>query len=354
MCVFLGANGSGKSTLLDVFGFLSDCIAGDVRSALGRRGGFREVVSRGATDPISLTLQFRPRASDTAVVYSVAVGLRDGTPIVEYERLRSGRDERMLMDFRLGEGTAVTNERALRDGEAEQRVFQRLDTPYTLAIKGLGQFDRFPTAAALRRLMESLHRVDAHVDAGDSVTQRGETLADAARRIHEHDPAAFGRILQKMQERVPGITRIEAATTIDGRLVLGFQDEAFTDPFMDHTVSDGTIKMFAYLLLLHDPEPHPLLAIEEPENQLHPDLLMELAEEFREYAERGGQVFISTHSPDFVNGVRLDELFWLTKEQGFTKITRASDDTQLCDLVDAGDLPGALWKQQLFPGAGPR
>ena len=54
-------------------------------------------------------------------------------------------------------------------------------------------------------------------------------------------------------------------------------------------VSDGTIKMFAYLVLLNDPKPYPLLAVEEPENQLYPELLPELAEEFRDYARRGGQ-----------------------------------------------------------------
>jgi predicted ATPase len=111
--------------------------------------------------------------------------------------------------------------------------------------------------------------------------------------------------------------------------------------------------MFAYLLLLHDPKPHPLLCVEEPENQLYPDLLRELAEEFREYADRGGQVFITSHSPDFLNGVELSEIFWLEKRDGFTSITRASENEQLRALSEEGDLPGQLWKQGLFEGAHP-
>ena len=83
--------------------------------------------------------------------------------------------------------------------------------------------------------------------------------------------------------------------------MLKFQDGAFEDPFLARYVSDGTIKMLAYLTLLYDPDPHPLLCVEEPENQLYPTLLWELAEEFRSYANRGGQVFVSTHSPDFLN-----------------------------------------------------
>ena len=84
--------------------------------------------------------------------------------------------------------------------------------------------------------------------------------------------------------------------------------------------------MFTYLILLHDPEKHALLCVEEPENQLYPNLLAELAEEFRNYAMEGGQVFISTHSPDFLNAVELDELFCLVKKDGYTKIYKASEN----------------------------
>jgi predicted ATPase len=106
--------------------------------------------------------------------------------------------------------------------------------------------------------------------------------------------------------------------------------------------------MFAYLVLLNDPKPFPLLAVEEPENKLSPELLSELAEEFRDYAMRGGQVFISTHSPDFLNGLRLEEVYRLAKRDGFTTIHRAADSELLHKLGSEGDLPGALWKQGLF------
>ena len=145
--------------------------------------------------------------------------------------------------------------------------------------------------------------------------------------------------------------KVEAKPTEDGRLVLRFQDGSFKDPFIARYVSDGTIKMFAYLVLLYDPRPHPLLAVEEPGNQLYPELLAELVEEFRDYARRGGQVFVSTHSPDFLNGAKLEEIYWLAKAQGFTTIRRVSNSTLLRDLCAEGDLPGALWKQRLFDEA---
>ena len=106
--------------------------------------------------------------------------------------------------------------------------------------------------------------------------------------------------------------------------------------------------MFAYLVLLYDPNPHSLLAVEEPENQLYPALIRQLVEEFRAYAQRGGQVFVSTHSPDFLNGAELDEIRWLVKEDGFTTVRRASDSELLQSLIHEGDRPGALWRQGVF------
>ena len=76
----------------------------------------------------------------------------------------------------------------------------------------------------------------------------------------------------------------------------------------------------------------------------------ELAEEFRLYAEEGGQVFISTHSPDFLNAVELNEIFCLEKKDGFTTIKRASDNSLAVSLFREGDLPGELWKQGLLTG----
>lgn len=103
--------------------------------------------------------------------------------------------------------------------------------------------------------------------------------------------------------------------------------------------------------MLQHPAPHPLLCVEEPENQLYPTLLAELAEEFRAYAARGGQVFVSSHSPDFLNAVELDEAFWLVKREGYTQVVRARDE--VAEYMRDGDKLGYLWKQGLFEGADP-
>ena len=365
MAVVVGANGSGKTTLFNVFSFLKDCLTENVEAAVSRRGGFRELVSRGETGPIQITVKFRESGGRLAT-YHLEIGADQGRPVVEREvlRFRRGRHGQpwRFVDFSRGRGTAITNESAYgKKGAKEERSEHELSDPSVLAIKGLGQFKEFRVVAEFRHLIESWHISDFHIsdaqrsaEAGyaEHLSMSGDNVAQVAKFLFERHPERFEKVLEVMRRRIPGVDRVDAKPTEDGRLVLRFQDGSFQDPFIARYVSDGTIKMFAYLILLYDPMPHPLLAIEEPENQLYPELLHELVEEFRDYARRGGQVFVSTHSPDFLDDVKLEEIYWLVKRDGFTVVRRASDSELLRNLVEAGDLPGALWKQGLFEGAG--
>ncbi len=367
MAVVVGANGSGKSTLFDAFSFLKEALTQNVAQAVARRGGFHELVSRGETGPIGLTIKFRESGGRLAT-YQLDIASEAGKPVVDREILKFRRGQKgqpwHFVDFSRGRGTAITNESAYgQEGVVEERKEHVLDDPSVLAIKGLGQFREFRVVAEFRSLIEHWHISDFHIsaarpsaDAGyaEHLSTGGDNVAQVALYLYEHHRDRFDQVLRVMSSRVPGVNRVEAKPTEDGRLVLRFQDGSFKDPFIARYVSVGTIKMFAYLVLLYDPRPHPLLAIEEPENQLYPELLHELVEEFRDYARRGGQVFVSTHSPEFLNGVRLDEIYWLVKKNGFTTVQRANEVPTLCNLVKEGDLPGTLWKQGLFEGAGPR
>jgi predicted ATPase len=376
MCVFLGANGSGKSTLFDVFGFLSDALKSNVKIALNKRGGYKEVYSRNGVGDIEIEIKFRNPDIDgkkqPLITYELSVGLNElnqpivSSEVLSYRRGQWGRPYRFL-EFSRGKGNAIINESEFETAKQafqEKREEQVLDSPDILAIKGLGQFQKFNAISSFRRLLENWYVSNFQIQAAQNIedtglsehlSTTGDNLAQVTKYIYENHPDIFQKILDKMKERVPGIDKVEAKETIDGRIVLQFSDGSFKDPFISRFVSDGTIKMFAYLVLLNDPKPHPLLCIEEPENYLHPELLAELAEEFRDYANRGkGQVFISSHSPDFVNALELEELFWLSKDKGYTVIKRASSDPIVESLFKGGDKLGYLWKQGYFIGSGPK
>ena len=369
--VLVGANGTGKSTLFQVFGFLRDAMTTNVNTALSKLGGSRgidEVRSRGSEGEIEIELKFRPEPSERLVTYTLCIGEENGRPIVTREVLKYRRGSRgkpwHYLDFSNGRGTAVTNEIEEVEEEAQlNREEQVLKSPDLLAIKGLAQFERFPAVVALGDLIERWHVSDFHIsrarpeqEAGyaEHLSREGENLSLVIEYLHNRHKAIFDKIIEKLKSRVPGNSDMQSKQTEEGRILLKFQDGAFEDPFLARYVSDGTIKMLAYLTLLYDPEPHPLLCVEEPENQLYPSLLLELGEEFREYSQRGGQVFVSSHSPDFLNGIELDEVFWLQKIDGYTQIKRARDDKQIAAYMADGDKIGYLWKQGFFEGADPQ
>jgi predicted ATPase len=372
MCVFVGANGTGKTTIFNVFSFLKDALTDNVHVALTKLGGgrgFQEVRSRNSTGPIEIELKFRiPQGEKSPLVtYSLTINEEDGRPIIEREILQYRRGSKgqpwRFIDFSKGKGQAVINEPDQVIDEKElKREDHELKSPDILALKGLAQFEKFPASKAIGDLLENWHISDFHIQQArperessyaEHLSKEGENLAMVTEFLYKRHPDIFRKIIEKLKQRVPGISAVDSKITEEGRVLLRFKDGDFHDPFLARYVSDGTIKMFAYLVLLYDPKPHPLLCVEEPENQLYPKLLYELAEEFREYARKGGQVFVSTHSPDFLNGCELEEVFWLQKERGYTVVKRASDDEQVTTYMNEGDKLGYLWRQGFFEGADP-
>lgn len=362
-CILVGANGTGKSTIFNVFSFLRDALTANVTTALrdlGGNRGFREVRSRNVEGPIEIELKFRLEPDSPLASYFLQIGEENGKAVVEREILKADSGSRgksgHILEFSMGKGTVAAGV------EGTGREEQTLKSPDILAVKGLAQFTKFPAVVALGNLIESWHVSDFHIssvrseqEAGyaEHLSREGENLSLVIQYLYNHHPKVFEKIINLMKSRVPGLTNVDSKTTEEGRVLLKFQDGEFEDPFLARFVSDGTIKMLAFLTLLYDPEPHPLLCVEEPENQLYPKLLWELAEEFRAYANRGGQVFVSTHSPDFLNAARIDEVFWIVKEDGYSQIRRARDDEQVVAFMAEGDQMGYLWKQGFLEGVDP-
>ncbi len=385
--VFLGSNGSGKTTLFKIFSFLSTCLKDNATVAVNREGGFKEVITRGInsqTALIEFEIKFRNFAETAApsplLTYELKIGLHAGKyVVVEREILKYRRGKQHgkpwhFLDYSEGIGSALKNEADYnklgvaedhnKPSVAEEREEQPLGAKDILALKGLGQFERYHTIRSFKNLLEhwlvinlqneEMRRI-SEVGADQQLSASGGNLAQVASYLYQYHPAIFQIILEKMKQRVPGIDQVEVSQNEAGQLLLKFKDNTFIDPFVAKYASDGTIKMFAYLVLLHDPTPRPLLCIEEPENYLYPSLLAELADELREYAikGKGGQVFVSTHSPDFVNALKIEELFFVKKTQGVSQILPATEFEQVKELYDNGCELGWLWQHKYFDGIDP-
>ena len=175
--------------------------------------------------------------------------------------------------------------------------FIELEDPRKLGIATLGALKEHPRIAAFRRFIEGWYLSYFTPDAARSLplagpqkrlNVHGDNLGNVVQFIEREHPQRFQAILKEIAARIPGIDRIDTERTNDGRLLLRFNDKGFQDPFYAQQMSDGTLKVFAYLLLLEDPTPPPFLCIEEPENGLYHKLLETLANEFRTHATGTG------------------------------------------------------------------
>ncbi len=364
-CVLVGANGTGKSTLFDVFRFLKDALTYDLGEALYRLGGprgFDDVRSRDSEGPIEIELTFQH--SIGTISYSLAFDKIDGKTVILRETIsvhcENDLDSSVAMEFKKGIGHAAIIDPLKQDVSVENI---KLQSPDTLALKLFMLQADYPLAVELWEFLKNHHisdfniqrsRLEENADFSAHLSQDGNNLAIIAERLYTQHSDVFKSILERLKIWIPGVSNVEAKIDEGGRVYLRVQDGSFKDPFRPENISDGTFGIFAHLVLLHDPNPHPLLCVEEPEHQIYQGLLEELAGEYRYYSVRGGQVMVSTHSPEFLNGCRADEVFWLEKRNGYTHAFRAKDDQQIAAYVEDGvDKMGYLWKQGYFGKADP-
>jgi predicted ATPase len=220
----------------------------------------------------------------------------------------------------------------------------------------LGTLKAHPRIAKFRKFLESWYLSYFTPDAARSLpmagpqkhlNMHGDNLGNVVQFMEREHRGRFQSILNKIASKIPGVKKIDTKKTDDGRLLLRFNDRGFEDPFFAQQMSDGTLKMFAYMLLLEDPDPAPFICIEEPENGLYHKLLETLASEFRAHAtgrKNAPQIFVTTHQPYFVDALSPAGTWVLEKGgDGFSTIRQASADPTVQSMVAEGLPLGSLW-----------
>ncbi len=358
LTVLLGPNGSGKSTVFDVFAFLAECFESGLRRAWEKRGKARELRSRGGEGPVLIEVAYREQPKSPLITYHLEVDEVGGRPVVRQEWLHwrrgpHGKPFRFL-DYADGRGRVVSGERP--DSE-ERRIEVPLSSPETLAVNALGQLAENPRVVALRNFIMGWHvsylssedtRNQPEAGPQEQLSKTGDNLANVIQYLSEEQREHLELMFQRLRQRVPGIQDVITSTMPDGRLLLQIRDAPFDEPVMARFTSDGTLKMMAYLVLLHDPAPPPFIGIEEPENFLHPRLLHGLAEECRR-AAGNTQILVTTHSPFFLDALWPKEVRVLWRDEiGYTQCQSLLQNEKIRVFVDAGAQLGDLWMEGQF------
>jgi len=388
MTAVIGKNGVGKSTLFDAFGFLADVLKSGVEEACDSRGrgGFERIRTQGQNGPIEFEVYYKEDGNARPITYELEIDIdKAGRPFVLRERLRQRRKGQkhgwpfsfLVLNSGKGvvwkgdkEGQQINEEQddfdliglmeSIKSGGAKKESGEteviEFDDMRKLGIATLGSLKQHPRISAFRKFIEGWYLSYFTPDAARSLplagpqkhlNKHGDNIGNVVQFMEKEHPKRFQAILNRIAEKIPGINKIDTEKTNDGRLLLRFNDKGFQDPFYSQQMSDGTLKVFAYLLLLEDPTPPPFLCIEEPENGLYHKLLESLAKEFREHAtgrKGGSQVFITTHQPYLVDALEPNEVWILEKgDDGYSIIRRASDDEIVKSLVAEGLPLGGLW-----------
>ena len=296
LTVFVGPNASGKSNTLNALRLLNSMLRFETPPA--EANFLRDRLWAGGAHHIICELH--AKVQKTPIQYKLMFKAKDENLSVDEELLV---DKVKVISIQDGEGQVW-------DEDGENSINYRSNK---LALRSAGDYGNKPVTSALIRFIQEWEFYDfqpAHIRTNSDVSssiakgvQESPKLDSYGIRIpsmlwhwYKHTPEDF----RYVSEALSAATNIN----IDYRKIdEGSQLcllEGYKKPISLTNASDGTLRLLAYHTLLNQPELPPLIAIEEPERNLHPGALKEIANVLERLAERT-QVIITTHSSQLLD-----------------------------------------------------
>ena len=325
--VLIGPNGSGKSNLLEVLALLKASPT-NLPEPVKEMGGVKEWLWKGPGSK-------RAASIDAVIDYSKGPGpVRHVLEITEHggrfevtderienEQPHSGKDDAYFY-YRFQKGSPVLNDlsekrRGLRreNVKPEESILSQVRDPESYPVLHWlqEQYERirlyrnwdFGPSAAWRREQSAQGR-------GDVLNDGGGNMALVLSKIRARVKRELVESLRKLFDDI-----VDIHLTVDGGNVLLFLEESDGREIPATRLSDGTLRYLSLLAILLHPEPPPLVAIEEPELGLHPDVMPHIAELLINASQRM-QLVVTTHSRMLVDALseQPSSVVVCTKEKG--------------------------------------
>lgn len=359
--LLIGANGAGKSNLIEAVCLLRSSPA-SLADTLRQGGGVQEWIWKGAPESI-------------ASIGAVIAGPKGQHPLRHIIEFNSEKQAFHLWDERIEnespdpdkevpfffykyqEGRPIVNVNGKQRGlkretvEADKSILaQRKDPEQYPEITHLGQ--QYSGIRAYREWAfgrNTIFRVPQRADMrNDRLEEDFSNLGLFLNRMRR-SPDAKNEVLRYLHDLYEGVDDFD--TIIEGGSVQVFFTEGrFSIPAT--RLSDGTLRYLCLLAILCDPNPPPLICIEEPELGLHPDILPKIADLLVEASQRT-QLIVTTHSDILVDAMTEspEAVVVCEKHEGQTQMKRLStddlgawlEDYRLGQLWTRGDLGGTRW-----------
>ena len=352
--VLIGPNGSGKSNFLEVLALLKAAPT-NLPAPVREMGGVREWLWK----PASVV----PEATIEAIVEYVGARqpLRHGLVMadhgglfevvdewIENERPKPGYTNPYVF-YRFQRGNPVLSE---LQAQAMERQLQRENVkPEQSVLSQIRDPERYPALGWLQERYEqirlfrswtfgptaSLRREQSTHGRSDFLVDGGENLALVLSKIRSRIKPDLIEALRELYEGIEDVN-----FQIDGGNVLLFLEERGGREIPATRLSDGTLRYLCLLAILLHPDPPPLIAIEEPELGLHPDIIPQLAKLLVAASERT-QLVVTTHSDVLVDALTFqpESVIVCEKVDGESQFRRLDAD-QLKEWLEKYTL-GQLW-----------
>jgi predicted ATPase len=375
LCLFIGENGVGKSTLLDAMGFLADALKEGVQAACDKpqRGGFARLTNASIEKKHSIEFQiyYREDEDSRPITYELKISENDGIPYVEYEQVKQrkkGQNQGQPFPFlamKKGKGWAWSGETAVEEKTTQTGISKNkevgtkirfiLEDKDKLGITTIGTLKDHPRISKLREFISDWYLNYFYPDAARTLPparpqkhldSRGYNICNVLQYLKSKHKKELEKIIKDISKKIPSIQSINLKETDDKRLLIQFNELGYVNPFFQSQMSDGTLKLFTYLLLLHSPEQRSFIGVEEPENGLYHKIHYELAKQFSEYAEKPNskaQIFIVSHSTYLADALKPTQVYILQKRNGVTTAIQASRIPNINELIEEGIPLGSLW-----------
>jgi predicted ATPase len=350
----VGRNGSGKSNFVDALRFVTDSLTTSLDHAIRERGGINEVRRRSAGHPTHFGARFHVQLSSGisgTYAFEIAARERGGFQVQDEACFLRGPRQ---AHFRVEAGRV----RAASMPTPPPATADRLYLVQAAAREEFRElYDSFSRAGFYNLIPREIRELQPPEE-GALLRRDGSNLASVIGRLEQDLPETRELVEQYLEKIAPGVRGIGRKTlgpreTIEFRQDVGETQSPWR--FFAANMSDGTLRALGILVALFQPndpsQPSTsLVAIEEPENALHPAALSVLLDAIRE-ATRGRQVVVTSHSPDLLDdaSIQADEILVVEQVKGRTRIGALDETTRglLRDhLRTAGEL---LRMDQLFP-----
>jgi predicted ATPase len=329
LTVLVGRNGAGKTNLLDALAFLSEAVGTGLSAAIeSRRGSGRLDFASGMSTselPPGWTHGLRLEAelvdasgSRPRFRYGFSLGRdRGGAFRVDGEWLAEGE----VLVTQVAEGRLVNGSAGSQTVPADRLVLPVLYERPFVELRSIRLFHPQP----------SLMRAPHPADDSSQLHADGRNVFSVFARLHREDRALADRIVTLLRQVVPQIRSIqpvETAAFVTAEANITTQPGHST-AHSAASLSDGTLRVLALLVAAYGTGAPLVLAIEEPEQFVHPSLAEGLLDAVMA-SPNLQQVVLSTQSPTLLDvpRIRPEALRLVEYVRGQSRITRLTPEDE--------------------------